>query len=105
MRGIVWTNGWRWIFILEGLLTIVVAAGAYFFIYNFPDTAPFLTETERAVIHVRLSADSDSTHDERFTWGNVKRALLDPKCYLYGLAFHTMSLPLYTFSLFVVSLS
>lgn len=75
MRGIVWANGWRWIFILEGLLTIVVAAGAYFFIYNYPDTARFLTEPERAVIHARLSADSDCTHDERFTWGNVIRAV------------------------------
>lgn len=81
----------------------MVAAGAYFFIYNYPDTASFLTEKERAVIHARLSADSDCTHDERFTWGNVLRAIKDPKCWLYGFAFHTMSLPLYTFSLFVVS--
>lgn len=104
MRGIVWDNGWRWIFILEGLATILVAAGAYFFVYNYPDTAGFLTETERAVIHARLSADSDCTHDERFTWANVMRAIKDPKCWLYGFAFHTMSLPLYTFSLFVPSI-
>lgn len=103
MRGIVWENGWRWIFILEGILTVVVAVGAYFFIYNYPDTASFLNETERAAIHARLSADSDCTLDERFTWDNVLLAIKDPKCWLYGFAFHTMSLPLYTFSLFVVS--
>lgn len=126
MRGIVWANGWRWIFILvsaaspfgcshatfilmhaaassqEGLVTIVVAFGAYFFIYNYPDTANFLTEKERALIHTRLAADGDATHDERFTWENVARAFKDPKCWLYGFAFHTMSLPLYTFSLFLV---
>lgn len=90
------------VFSQEGLATIVVAAGAYLFVYNYPDTAGFLTETERAVIHARLSADSDCTHDERFTWANVMRAIKDPKCWLYGFAFHTMSLPLYTFSLFVV---
>ncbi|KAI3391600.1 hypothetical protein diail_7058 [Diaporthe ilicicola] len=104
MAGIVWSNGWRWIFILEGLATIVVAAAAYWFIYNYPDTAGFLSEKERAVIQARLSADSDSTHNEVFTWANVIKALKDPKCWLYGFAFHTMSLPLYTYSLFLPSI-
>lgn len=81
----------------------MVAVFAYWFIYNYPDTAGFLTEKERNVIQARLSADSDSTHNEVFTWGNVNKALMDPKCWLYGFAFHTMSLPLYTYSLFLVS--
>lgn len=101
MRGIVWENGWRWIFILEGILTVVVAAAAYGFIHNYPDTSKFLTEDERKFIHQRLAADSDSTHDERFNWGAVVEALKDPSCWLYGLGFHTMSLPLYTLSLFL----
>ncbi|ROW16621.1 hypothetical protein VPNG_01636 [Cytospora leucostoma] len=101
MAGIVWPNGWHWIFILEGLATIVVATSAYWFIYNYPDTAGFLSSKERSVIQARLAADSDATHDESFTWANVRRALLDPACWLYGFAFHTTSLPLYTYSLFL----
>ena len=79
MAGIVWDNGWHWIFVLvrpnwteirifsllanqsllqEGLATIVVAVFAYWFIYNYPDTAGFLTEKERSVIQARLSADN-----------------------------------------------
>ena len=103
MKGIVWPNGWHWIFILEGLATIVVAVAAYGFVHNYPATAKFLTEKERTVIQNRLAADSDATHDEAFSWGNVLKALKDPKCWLYGLSFHTMSLPLYTYSLFLVS--
>ena len=95
--------GWRWIFIIEGLLTIVIAGGAYFFVANYPDTASFLSDKERVVIKGRLAADSDATRHEVFTWANVNKSLLDPKCWLYGLAFHTMSLPLYTLSLFLVS--
>ncbi len=79
-----------------------MAFAAYWFIQNYPDTAPFLSDKERSFIHDRLAADSDATHDERFTWENVAKALKDPKCWLYGLAFHTTSLPLYTFSLFIV---
>jgi len=118
MRGTVWEKGWyvppllkitegtltphrRWIFILEGIATVVVALFAYKFIYNYPDTAEFLSDKERKFIHARLSSDSDATHDERFTWANVLKAVRDPKCWLYGFGFHTTSLPLYTFSLFL----
>jgi hypothetical protein len=89
----------------EGLATIVVAVGAYWFIENYPDTAKFVTDSERSFIRARLAADSDATHDEGFTWANVLKALKDPKCWLYGVCFHTTSLPLYTYSLFLVSVS
>ena len=104
MRGVGGYNGWRWIFILEGLLTVVVACSAYFFIHNYPSTAKFLTAEERDTIQRRLKADSDATDDERFNWNNVKKALTDIKVYGYCLGFHTMSLPLYTLSLFLPSI-
>ncbi|CAJ2512544.1 Uu.00g055590.m01.CDS01 [Anthostomella pinea] len=102
MRGIVWENGWHWIFILEGIVTVLVAAASYGFVYNYPSNSKFLSEDERTFIHQRLAADSDATHDEVFTWDAVWQAFRDPKCWLYGLGFHTMSLPLYTLSLFLV---
>ncbi|TLD11714.1 hypothetical protein PspLS_11790 [Pyricularia sp. CBS 133598] len=101
MRGVVWDNSWRWIFILEGIATVIVAFAAYFFIQNYPDTATFLSPAEKRTIHARLAADSDATLDERFNWANVTAALRDPACWLYGLGFHTVSLPLYTLSLFL----
>ncbi|CZS99609.1 related to PUTATIVE TARTRATE TRANSPORTER [Rhynchosporium agropyri] len=94
-------QGWRWIFILEGLLTVVVSLSAYLFIHNYPSTAPFLSSEERQFIHHRLSTSSDATNTEEFSWANVRAALSDYKCWLYGFGFHTMSLPLYTLSLFL----
>ena len=101
MNGVGGLGGWRWIFILEGLLTILVSIAAYFFIFNYPATASFLTESERKRIYVRLKASNDATTDEAFSWKNVRQALGDPKVWLYCLGFHTMSLPLYTLSLFL----
>ena len=101
MNGVGNLGGWRWIFILEGLLTIVVSFAAYFFIHNYPATATFLSEEERARVYTRLKASNDATRDEAFSWKNVTMALKDPKVLLYGLGFHTMSLPLYTLSLFL----
>ncbi|EXJ93026.1 hypothetical protein A1O3_01582 [Capronia epimyces CBS 606.96] len=104
MRGVGGYNGWRWIFILEGLLTVVVSAASYFFVYNYPSTAKFLTDDERAFIHQRLRDDSDATHDEGFAWRNVRKAFTDVKVFLYAFGFHTLSLPLYTLSLFMPSI-
>ncbi|VZH89705.1 unnamed protein product [Fusarium fujikuroi] len=103
MAGVVWDNGWRWIFILEGIATVVVAVAAYWFIENYPDTSKFLTKSERSFIHERLHADSDAIREEKFSWAAVRQAFSDPSCWLYGLGFHTMSLPLYTLSLFLAS--
>jgi MFS family permease len=104
MKDVGGLNGWRWIFILEGLLTVVISIASYFFISNYPRTAKFITEKERAFIEHRLATDTDATRNEPFSWTNVILALKDPKVYLYCLGFHTMSLPLYTLSLFLPSI-
>jgi hypothetical protein len=86
----------------EGLLTIIIAIVAYWFISNYPETVSWLSDKERTYIQARLKADSDATNDEVFTWAAVWVACKDIKCWLYGFCFHTMSLPLYTLSLFLV---
>ena len=101
MNGVGGLHGWRWIFILEGILTVLVSLVAYFFVANYPSTAKFLSEEERDCIHARLASNNDATRTEAFTWTNVSFAIRDPKVWLYGLGFHTMSLPLYTLSLFL----
>ncbi|KAB8346102.1 hypothetical protein FH972_023150 [Carpinus fangiana] len=101
MDGVGGQEGWRWIFIIEGLVTIVIGALAYLFIVNYPATAAFLSDAEKRTIEVRLREDSDATNHEGFTWANVLTAIKDPKCWLYCAGFHAMSLPLYTLSLFL----
>lgn len=80
----------------------MVSAISYLLVYNYPSTAEFLTEKEREFIQFRLKYDSDATIDEGFSWAAVLTAFKDPKVWLYGLGFHTVSLPLYTLSLFLV---
>ena len=122
MKGLGGLNGWRWIFIIEGILvclvrltfvvchiadyhgqTVVLALGGYWYIADWPSKAKFITEDERALIYARLKADSDATENEAFTWSNVASALSDPKVWLYCACYHSLSLPLYTLSLFLVS--
>ena len=76
---------------------------AYGFVINYPATAKFLTSEEKRTVLSRLQADSDAIDEEQFQWSEVINALKDYKVWLYCFAFHTMSLPLYTLSLFLVS--
>ncbi|KAL8907119.1 MAG: hypothetical protein Q9207_001611 [Kuettlingeria erythrocarpa] len=74
MDGVGGYEGWRWIFILEGILTVFVACVAFLTIYDFPETAQFLTESERAwVVHrLRYQGSKDSgqmvAESEHFKW-------------------------------------
>ncbi len=42
-------GAWKWLFIIEGAVTVVVAAACYFVLPNFPRTTVWLTEEERAL--------------------------------------------------------
>ena len=101
MKGVGGKNGWAWIFIIEGLLTCVIAVAGYWFVVDWPTKAKFLSANEKAYVTARLKADSDATNDEAFLWSEVLKALKDPKVWLYCLGYHTLSLPLYTLSLFL----
>jgi MFS family permease len=50
-------RAWRWLFIIEGTLTVVIALSAYFVLPNFPRTTPWLTEEERELAIWRLEED------------------------------------------------
>lgn len=88
MDGVGGYAGWRWIFILEGLLTVVVALIAPFAIHDSPETATFLTEEERRfVIHslrIQNSADArEMVQDEaKFQTKYVIDAFLDWQIWL-----------------------
>lgn len=57
-------EGWRWIFIIEGLLTVVCGAISYFFLATNLHTASFLTPEERQFAAKRLSGEVPNA--ERF---------------------------------------
>ncbi|KAK5561295.1 hypothetical protein LTR46_000100 [Exophiala xenobiotica] len=80
MDGVGGYAGWRWIFILEGILTVVVAVVAFFFLHDFPDTANFLTVEERAWVVHRLKFQGSKksgraiAESDHFEWKYVVRA-------------------------------
>ncbi|GAA6014330.1 hypothetical protein JCM10207_005423 [Rhodosporidiobolus poonsookiae] len=92
---------WAWIFVLEGIFTVLVGVTAYWWVPSYPREAKFLTERERAILLARLRADGDSADDEPFSWHGVVQALKDPLVMAYGWLFHGFAFPLYSLSLFL----
>lgn len=58
-------RAWRWLFIVEGAITVAIAIGAYFVLPDFPANTRkgWLTEQERALALHRLAADAAGEED------------------------------------------
>jgi cyanate permease len=74
-------SGWRWIFIIEGLLTIVVAISFKFIVVDWPEKASFLTPSERALLIKRLSIDAGEARMDVLNRRSAKRVFSDWKIY------------------------
>lgn len=73
-------RGWRWIFILEGLLTCIIAFAWFFLIPDFPEDVKWLNEEERTFVQAKLAKDSGSAgHDVSLTWRDVFDVVKDCK--------------------------
>lgn len=80
---------WRWIFIMEGILTVIIGVIALVFLIDYPQNAHkarwFLSKTEADVLLRRLEADrSDTESDQVFAWGKFLRPALDWRVWGYG---------------------
>ncbi|TDL26740.1 MFS general substrate transporter [Rickenella mellea] len=105
MEGIGGKPAWAWIFIIEGLATVVAGACSFFIIQDFPDTAKFLTEPERAFVVRRLQEDDQfSAGGEALRWRYIWKSILDWKTWVGMVMYMGVDGPLYAFSLFLPSI-
>ncbi|KAK6078421.1 high-affinity nicotinic acid transporter [Seiridium cupressi] len=100
MSGVGGLSAWSWIFILEGLLSILVSFSAYWAIYDYPATAQFLTQSERNEVERRLLEDHGNLSND-FKSIYVWQAIKDWKVYIYGLICMAGFCPIYSFALFL----
>lgn len=109
MDGLRGLRAWRWLFLIEGVVTVAVAFVAYFILPNFPRTTSWLNEEETAMAVWRLEEDigqDDWVNSEQQTfWSGFKDALVDVKMWVlvsYPLSFpvHNCSLDMLTALLF-----
>jgi MFS transporter, ACS family, tartrate transporter len=51
------TEGWRWLFVLEGMPAVVLGVGAYFYLTDWPRDARWLAREQREWVEERLRQD------------------------------------------------
>lgn len=73
-------RGWRWIFIIEGLIPIVLAVLGYLIIVDFPDKVhlsryPFLTSREIAITKQNIDSDRGDSEYDPINFKSILKAL------------------------------
>lgn len=79
-------RAWRWLFIIEGAITIVIAFASIFVLPNFPRTTSWLTDEERELAVWRLEEDIGEddwvdSEQQSFLYG-CKLAFTDTKTWV-----------------------
>lgn len=100
MEGVGGLHGWQWIFCLEGIATVLVALASYFLLYDYPNSATFLTSEERAMVIAMLKEDNQGLATDfklKFVW----QAISDYKIYVQIGIYIGLLIPIYAISLFL----
>lgn len=84
MDGIRGLSGWRWLYIIEGAITIAIGLIVSFFIADRYEKATYLSERQMYLMHVRHAQLASYFKDEGLSWKETRKALVDPVIYLSG---------------------
>lgn len=77
-------SGWRWLFLLEGLFSLVFSVFVYFVLPDYPETAKWLNAEEKALAADRLRGAEGSHGDGgSLTWEEAKATLTDWRLYAH----------------------
>ncbi|KAJ7209780.1 MFS general substrate transporter [Mycena pura] len=94
--------GWSWIFILEGVATVVVGVLSFFVLVDFPFTAKFLTPEQRAYVVWRKKYDNSSVgEEEHFEMRHFIEALVDWQVWVHLSVYMAVITNLYGITLFL----
>ncbi|KAG0052483.1 hypothetical protein BGZ83_002513 [Gryganskiella cystojenkinii] len=104
MEGVQGLHGWQWIFILEGLPTVLLTVVVYLYLPDFPSTAPFLSQEEKDLAVRRLVIDAGPATETAFSWKQFRAVFTDWKVYMHMITYILNATPLYSLSLFLPSI-
>jgi sugar phosphate permease len=90
MDGLCGLHNWRWIFILEGILTVIIGFSAFFLVTDFPEDAKWLTEEERKFVIDRVGGIEK---DQTITSVDVLKFFKSLKNVLGGVIYLCKTLP------------
>ncbi|KAG4434750.1 hypothetical protein IFR05_009776 [Cadophora sp. M221] len=83
MDGLAGLEGWRWLFIIQGIVTFVVALVGVWFLPDDPLVTRWLTPEERILANERIKRDTVEEKGKISTMKGLKEALADPRIWIF----------------------
>ncbi|RVX69478.1 hypothetical protein B0A52_06542 [Exophiala mesophila] len=107
MDGLGGLEGWRWIFIIFGLMTVAAAVIGVLFLVDFPDVAvnkqnwKFLSKEEIDFILRRINKDRQDANSEPWNFRAWLSAGKDWKIWMFALQFFSLTTQTYSIAYFL----
>ncbi|KAI1747998.1 MFS general substrate transporter [Xylaria castorea] len=103
LDGVRGLSSWRWIFVLEGLATVLIGIVAFFAITEFPKEAKWLSSEERAYLLKKTGKTSGTyvSHSIPITIKDVVTFLSKPKHWVAAIMYFSLLVPSYSFVFFI----
>ncbi|OQE09766.1 hypothetical protein PENVUL_c005G00619 [Penicillium vulpinum] len=84
-------SGWQWLFLTEGIATVIFGAVIWFLLPDFPETAKWLTEREKKFIQARLPSNAPRANEQNFQLREVIESLKDRRLWLFTFIWATFT--------------
>ncbi|KAF9480332.1 MFS general substrate transporter [Pholiota conissans] len=105
MHGVGGRPGWAWIFILEGLFTVIMGLLGFWLVPSTPRQSKFLTSEQKELIMARLERDRPSIQpSDKFSFYEVFQSLRSPHVIAVFVMFFMVGTNLYGLALFLPSI-
>lgn len=85
-------SGWQWLFLVEAVITIAYGISLIWILPDFPPTAKWLTEKEKAFIQARLPGNAPQASELNFRWREIVESLKDVRLWLFTLIWALMTI-------------
>ncbi|KAI5865188.1 putative pantothenate transporter [Durotheca rogersii] len=76
-------SGWQWLFLVESIATIFMGVAVWFLLPDFPQTASWLTDKEKAFIQARLPPNAPRAGEQDFKLSEIIASLKDKRLWLF----------------------
>ncbi|KAK2623503.1 hypothetical protein QTJ16_006504 [Diplocarpon rosae] len=94
------SQGWRWIYIIEGIITVLAGIACLFSIPQFAERATWLTDRERFIAKARLTRDRGEGEWKKPTTMESLKQLLDVKLLVMAWMYFATSSSAYSINFF-----
>lgn len=83
MRGVLGLSGWRWLYIIFGIISVVISALSFFILPDEPLKTKWLTPAERRLAHDRIAGDTVERKEMGSMVQGLREALRDRRVWTF----------------------